>query len=90
MRDQDNTRGDRAMCAAPMLTRSTWDELLYQWQELDVPEGWRAEIVEERIVMTPPPDNAHNLIADRVHKSLVRSSGDSHEKSRQGKIPRRA
>lgn len=64
------------MCAAPMLTHSTWDELLYQWQELDVPEGWRAEIVEERIVMTPPPDNAHNLIADRVHKSLVRSMPD--------------
>ena len=67
------------MCAAPMLTHSTWDELLYQWQELDVPEGWRAEIVEERIVMTPPPDNAHNLIASRVNKSLVRGVPDDWE-----------
>lgn len=59
------------MCAAPMLTRSTWDELLYQWQELDVPEGWRAEIVEERIVMSPPPGHGHNQIADLVHRDLV-------------------
>ncbi len=59
------------MCAAPMLTRSTWEELVYQWRELDVPEGWRAEIIEERIVMTPPPGHGHNQIADLVHRDLV-------------------
>ena len=59
------------MCAAPLRTRSAWEELLYQWRELDVPEGWRAEIIEERIVMTPPLGNAHNHIADMVHRDLV-------------------
>ncbi|QGK68523.1 Uma2 family endonuclease [Allosaccharopolyspora coralli] len=62
--------------AAEVLLPSAWENLVRTWQELDVPEGWRAEIIEERIVMTPPPDTGHNLIADRVHKTLVRAVPD--------------
>lgn len=32
-----------------------WEYLLRTWQELDVPEGWRAEIDEGQIVLVPPP-----------------------------------
>ncbi len=71
MREETDTGGDRAVSAAPVLPASTWDELVQAWRELDVPEGWRAEIIEERIVMTPPPGHGHNMIADQVHRALV-------------------
>ncbi|MFD9958125.1 Uma2 family endonuclease [Amycolatopsis sp. NPDC058986] len=48
-----------------------WDALLRTWRELDVPEGWRAEIIEGGIVvMTPPPGRGHNLIADVLHPAV--------------------
>jgi hypothetical protein len=40
-----------------------WAYLLRAWQELDIPEGWRAEIREEGIVVTPPPSAAHGTTA---------------------------
>lgn len=64
------------MSAAPVLPRSTWEQLVEDRQELDVPEGWRAEVIEERIVLTPPPGCGHHLIASRATKSLVRSIPD--------------
>ncbi|MCX4584493.1 Uma2 family endonuclease [Streptomyces sp. NBC_01481] len=48
----------------------SWDYLLSTWQELDVPEGWRAEIDEGLITLVPPPDDGHNLIAEQVHWAL--------------------
>ncbi|TWF92450.1 Uma2 family endonuclease [Saccharopolyspora dendranthemae] len=60
------------MNAAPAPSYSTWDELVQNWQHLDLPDkAWRAEIIEETIVMTPPPGPAHNMIADVVHRELV-------------------
>jgi Uma2 family endonuclease len=47
-----------------------WPTLLTAWQELAVPEGWRAEIVEYGIHLTPPPGNGHNMIAYLVHRAL--------------------
>ncbi|WP_329540925.1 Uma2 family endonuclease [Streptomyces sp. NBC_01358] len=47
-----------------------WDYLLRTWQELDVPEGWRAEIDEGQIVLVPPPHAHHNGIADKVQRRL--------------------
>lgn len=67
------------MSAAPVLQDSSWDELVEMWQRLDVPEGWRAEIVKEGIMMSPPPDQNHNLIGSRVHKALVRAIPDDWE-----------
>lgn len=50
--------------AEPM---SEWAALLETWRELDVPEGYRAEISEGAILMSPPPGGKHNVIADVVH-----------------------
>ncbi|MFJ3532008.1 MULTISPECIES: Uma2 family endonuclease [unclassified Streptomyces] len=53
-----------------------WDYLLRTWQELDVPEGWRAEIDEGQIVLVPPPHAHHNGIADLVQQCLYRGLPD--------------
>ncbi|MCX4788379.1 MULTISPECIES: Uma2 family endonuclease [unclassified Streptomyces] len=47
-----------------------WDYLLQTWRELDVPEGWRAEIDEGRIVLTPPRHAHHHAIVGRVQHRL--------------------
>ncbi len=47
-----------------------WAYVLRTWKALDVPEGWRPEITPEGIVMSPPPSNSHNLIADTVDDAL--------------------
>ncbi|MCT2545836.1 Uma2 family endonuclease [Streptomyces atratus] len=49
-----------------------WDYLLQTWRELDVPEGWRAEIDEGQIVLAPPPHAHHNGIAELVQDCLYR------------------
>ncbi|MFJ1594535.1 Uma2 family endonuclease [Kitasatospora albolonga] len=54
-----------------------WDYLLRTWRELDVPEGWRAEIDEGRIFLEPPPHVHHNGIAARVQRSLYATLPDN-------------
>ncbi|MDK0521184.1 Uma2 family endonuclease [Streptomyces sp. ML-6] len=49
-----------------------WDYLLQTWRELDVPEGWRAEIDEGQIALVPPPHAHHNSIAAKVQRRLYR------------------
>ncbi|MGE7433622.1 MULTISPECIES: hypothetical protein [Kitasatospora] len=48
-----------------------WNYLLNTWRELDVPEGWRAEIDEGKIHLVPPPGVDHNMIAEEVHRALI-------------------
>ena len=62
------------MSTASLSLGGDWDALLRVWQELDVPEGWRAEILEAGVTMTPPPGNGHNVIADVVNHALVRAN----------------
>lgn len=71
--------GDCVVSVVPNFPSTTWDELVGAWQELDVPEGWRAEIIKERIVVTPPSGYSHNLIVSRLHKALVRVVPDDWE-----------
>lgn len=47
-----------------------WEYLLQSRHELDVPEGWRAEIDGGRITLTPPPHRHHNGIVARVQRAL--------------------
>ncbi|CAM5603376.1 hypothetical protein GCM10010329_50830 [Streptomyces spiroverticillatus] len=47
-----------------------WDYLLETWRGLDIPDGWRAEIDEGRIVLVPPPHRHHNAIAHQLQKFL--------------------
>ena len=56
-----------------------WDYLLRTWQELDVPEGWRAEIDEGQIVLVPPPHAHHNGIAAKVQRRLYENLPDELE-----------
>ncbi|WP_327369069.1 Uma2 family endonuclease [Streptomyces sp. NBC_01217] len=56
-----------------------WDYLLQTWRELDVPEGWRAEIDEGQIVLVPPPHAHHNGIAARVQRRLYKDLPDELE-----------
>ena len=53
-----------------------WEYLLRTWRELDVPEGWRAEIDEGQIVLVPPPHAHHNGIAEVVQRRLYRGLPD--------------
>ncbi|MCX4550094.1 Uma2 family endonuclease [Streptomyces sp. NBC_01387] len=53
--------------------RRPWDDLLRAWRELDVPEGWRAEIDGGQIVVVPPPHAHHNGIAAKVQRLLYRT-----------------
>lgn len=48
----------------------SWDELLRAWQQLDVPDGWRAEVLGRGITVVPPPGGAHNVCADYLHWTL--------------------
>lgn len=56
-----------------------WGELLRLWQELDVPEGWCAELSYEGITMTPPPAYAHVKTANLVHKAFARALSDEYD-----------
>ena len=47
-----------------------WEYLLQSWRELDVPEGWRAEIDGGRITLVPPPHRHHNGITAKVQRAL--------------------
>lgn len=60
------------MTAAPALPELAWEELVQYWQSLDRPnKAWRAEIIEESVVMTPPPGMGHKIIASRLNRALV-------------------
>lgn len=68
------------MTAALAWSYTTWDDLVHYWQQVDLPnEAWRAEIIEESIVMTPPPDKVHDLISSRVTRTLAQHIPDEWE-----------
>ncbi|MCX5406332.1 Uma2 family endonuclease [Streptomyces sp. NBC_00335] len=48
----------------------TWEYLLQSWRDLDVPEGWRAEIDGGQIALVPPHHRHHNAIAESVQRTL--------------------
>ncbi|GGN61001.1 hypothetical protein GCM10011579_026800 [Streptomyces albiflavescens] len=58
------------MTAEALDGSTQWGRLLRAWQHMDVPDGWRAEIDEGRIIVVPPPTSGLNLIADLVSQRL--------------------
>ncbi len=48
-----------------------WDELVRVWERTDAPEGWKVEIIEGIVTMTPPPAVNHNRTAAKLHRLLV-------------------
>ncbi|WP_017591964.1 Uma2 family endonuclease [Nocardiopsis potens] len=57
--------------AAAERTGAEWDFLLRTWKEMDVPDGWRAEIREEGIVLLPPPAPRHNSNEFKIVRQLL-------------------
>ncbi|WP_017593200.1 Uma2 family endonuclease [Nocardiopsis potens] len=47
-----------------------WETLLHAWREVDMPDGWRAEIRKEGIVLVPPPAAKHNDVPDWIARQL--------------------
>ncbi|WP_329386161.1 Uma2 family endonuclease [Streptomyces sp. NBC_01716] len=60
----------------PLTGFRAWQYLLATWRALDVPEGWRAEIDEGRIVLAPPPSRHHQSIAAGVQRRLYEGLSD--------------
>ncbi|MFM9444148.1 hypothetical protein [Streptomyces acidiscabies] len=48
--------------------------LLEGFLALDTPEGFRAELIEREIVVTPPPDGDHEKYISRVVRQVIRRS----------------
>ncbi|WP_166459570.1 Uma2 family endonuclease [Amycolatopsis pithecellobii] len=53
-----------------------WSALFQAWQTLDAPDGWKAEIADEALRLTPPPADAHHNIADLVSRMLIMGLGE--------------
>jgi Uma2 family endonuclease len=51
-------------------TGPTWEGLVRLWEQTDAPEGCKVELIEGLVTVVPPPSNAHNRIADKVHRCL--------------------
>ena len=64
------------MSTAAVESQCSWDALLQAWRGLDVPDGWRAEIIEESLTVSPPPSEVHNVVGHFVHRALARSLPD--------------
>ncbi|MFD9488171.1 Uma2 family endonuclease [Streptomyces sp. NPDC059991] len=52
---------------------ATWEGLFQAWCELDMPEGWRAEIDEGQIHMAPPPPRHHHVILAELQRPWCHS-----------------
>lgn len=56
---------------ADSLNMSDPDEGLWQvWKAMELPEGYRAEIIEGAIEVSPTGRRSHGLIANRVRRAL--------------------
>ncbi|MFD5327611.1 Uma2 family endonuclease [Streptomyces sp. NPDC127092] len=62
------------MTAVPHAPLTQEDVLLEGFLALDTPEGFRAELIEGEIVVTPPPDGDHEHYISRIVRQVIRKS----------------
>ncbi|MEU8540937.1 Uma2 family endonuclease [Streptomyces sp. NPDC048717] len=60
------------MTAMPHEPLTQEDVLLEGFLALETPEGFRAELIEGEIVVTPPPDGDHELYISRIVNRVIR------------------
>ncbi|GAA1459019.1 Uma2 family endonuclease [Nocardiopsis exhalans] len=53
---------------------SHWEVVLRAWEELDLPEGWRAEIIEGVIHISSPFEDEHRRTLSLVEETLSAES----------------
>ncbi|GAU66439.1 hypothetical protein SSP35_03_00870 [Streptomyces sp. NBRC 110611] len=61
-----------AMAQEPVVTNE--ETLLNGFFALETPEGFKAELIEGEIVVTPPPDNNHERFFSRIVKQVLTRS----------------
>lgn len=62
------------MTAMPHEPLTQEDVLLEGFLALDTPEGFRAELIEGEIVVTPPPDGDHEDCISHIVRQVIRAS----------------
>lgn len=70
----EETEEGREMALPATEPPHTADDLLEVFDNLAVPAGYRAELIEGEIVVSPPPDGDHEHIVAFINKRLVRDS----------------
>lgn len=70
----ERPRKGRDMTAMPHEPLTQADVLLEGFLALDTPEGFRAELIEGEIVVTPPPDGDHEDCISHIAKQVIRLS----------------
>ncbi|QUG99866.1 Uma2 family endonuclease [Saccharopolyspora erythraea] len=53
---------------------ANWEYLVGAWQGLNIPDGWRLELIEERLVPVSPPEYRHGQIVDVLRRHLAARS----------------
>ena len=76
MRSDTAPEGGTVM-AAPAYHDQLVEDVLVVHDELDVPEGHKAEVIEGRIVLSPTPTPRHGLIFTRLARQIGRLLPDN-------------
>lgn len=63
------------MVAMPAIERPTdQDGIIQAFLELDTPPGFKAELIEGEIVVTPPPDGSHETAFSLINRQFMRKA----------------